>query len=211
MLLHSTQRYDSTREFTLSLYDPIGCRVGLYLKDARCKIIEDCAFPTKRFQSEVDNDRTTETWQVGNSLRMLVEIARFLYSQAPDAAKKVLLLDQVANIYFIMQTHLLLWVVDVLTVSSGPPQRGKDETAKLNRLFLYALLWILPNIALHALDIYRLHLNVQGHARKVLVDDLMNTFSSLSFLTTRGRGWVGGWVGIRAYVARYLFLELPFS
>ena len=44
--------FQSTREFSMSLSNPAGCGLGLYLRDARVKILGRCVFPTDRFAIE---------------------------------------------------------------------------------------------------------------------------------------------------------------
>jgi hypothetical protein len=68
-----TDGFDSSREFTISLAEPKGCTLGLYLRTCRVKIVERSVFPTSRFEEKTRKDHTGASWSRGNSFAMLRE------------------------------------------------------------------------------------------------------------------------------------------
>jgi hypothetical protein len=77
------QTFDATREFSLSLSNPEGCGLGLYLKNCRVKILSREVFPTPKYEKETREDYSTATWQDGKAFTMLTECSKYLYATNP--------------------------------------------------------------------------------------------------------------------------------
>merc|ERR1719410_2593732 len=69
-LMHD-DRFDSTLQFGLALSNPDNCQLGLYLKKATVKILDDDSFPSNVYKERLRADPTTLSWQRGASFNML--------------------------------------------------------------------------------------------------------------------------------------------
>jgi ABC-type multidrug transport system fused ATPase/permease subunit len=177
--------FDATREFSLSLSDPEGCTLGLYLFRARCKILGRAVFPTTRYEKETREDHTTVTWQgrEGISFQMLRECMGYLLKSV-KLSRRLIVLDQLSSLIFILNTHIMLLVVNLLTRKDGEqPTRTEDFLARFVDienatyvLAIYSAMFFIPNVSLHLYEYKRAKWDVPGLWRKILQDNLMTKF-----------------------------------
>jgi ABC-type multidrug transport system fused ATPase/permease subunit len=170
-----THGFDSSREFSLSLSDPDGCTLGLYLKNCRVKIVERSMFPTAKFGSVKDpisqeeaSDTKMAQMRRKVSFGMLREVSTFLLAHAPNA-KKLVLLHQLENAYTVWIVHVMQSLVDYLEGLEPGPNPWATMT-------FYGLCFILPCPVLHYFDFQKNYWGVAGSARSVLMENLMSKY-----------------------------------
>jgi len=151
--------FGSALQFRVELKKPSGCTLGGTYADVMAA--DNDVFPTNRYREKVEEDRTTESWQEGESWTMFKEFAKFIYRHTPGS-KKVLLSDQVDNLIFISEIVVMRLLVNALSTDEaghwirfmrflrGKDVEGRVSTTELNTAIIcFGLFLLVPYVITH--------------------------------------------------------------
>jgi ABC-type multidrug transport system fused ATPase/permease subunit len=169
-IIDTKDAFDSSREFTLALSDPVGCTLGLYLKNCRVKIVERSVFPTPRFNMKLRDEEIDAHWKSETSFSLLVECFKFLKGHCPNAYKLVVF-NFVENTYTMLSVFVMQILVDYL---DNPKSQGDPDAFQY--LLRYSLLLIIPNPILHIFDFKKSYWGIMTLPRRVLQENLICKF-----------------------------------
>jgi len=180
--------FGSALQFRVELKKPSGCTLGGTYADVMAA--DNDVFPTNRYREKVEEDRTTESWQEGESWTMFKEFAKFIYRHTPGS-KKVLLSDQVDNLIFISEIVVMRLLVNALSTDEaghwirfmrflrGKDVEGRVSTTELNTAIIcFGLFLLVPYVITHWLAYKRTTWKVTGGARAVLQENLLRKYLS---------------------------------
>jgi len=162
--------WDATLEFEVSTTEKekVNCKLGAYLYNCRCKIIDDDAFPTNRFKEEIHKF----DWDAISKPVLLVEYFR-MNLRNPVIKKgvvKTLLCDQFENLYFILCLFLNLYLVD------GVLCEECDSSAAGRNLIFIGLLRLLPFPIIHFMNFRQVYWKVGGTSRMTIQSNLLRKY-----------------------------------
>jgi len=174
--LLSDDHFDSTLAFRLSLSNPEGCMLGIYLKTTTVKILDDDAFPSNIYKERLKEDPTTHSWQRGESFTMLKKTVKFLYRLTPGS-KKILAADQIDNIIFGFEILVMRNLVNALSKNQGHfVERVFPSITSNTTLYVYGLCLLVPFLITHWFMYRKTTWKVTGGARKVLQENLLRKY-----------------------------------
>jgi len=170
--------WDTTLEFVIKLSEPKGCALGRYLYKTRVKVIDTCTFPTDKYKDEMAQDLTAVS-----KPRLLIEYFKMNFEN-PVVRKgtiRMVLVDVLHNIYFLLKLLMNIYLVDfILKSSRGDSAFPEDDLFLIkNRsasLCAFVALIMLPFALLHFLDYKRLSWKVGGSSRAKLQKSLLRKF-----------------------------------
>ena len=153
-----------------------GAGVGKYLHTATIKIIDQSYFPHNSLGEHVkggNRDRVKEIHPavlVLNFLRMCwtIPVVR-------EGSIKVMLTHQYHNVIMILNILVLFFVVKTLSWDHHP-LGTKESDQRKTKLYIYALLWLVPFFGKHYLDYCKCYWKVGGGLRKHLQTLLLKKF-----------------------------------
>lgn len=171
----SDDNWDATTEFQIFLKEPQGTDLGKYLDNCRVKIIDDDAFPTNRFRDLLQSQQCDQVphWP------LLIEYIKFNYSDHTVRAGtwKVLMVDQLHNLFFIHNIYLSWYMVDKVLSKKGQENPQDTYTGEPESTLFLIMVWmILPLFLLHWLDYKKCFWKVGGTSRKKLQANLLRKF-----------------------------------
>merc|ERR1719387_834749 len=163
-------RFNATLEFGIGLSDPMGCELGLYLFQTRIKIVDNDVFPTNKFAKETRSDPTTKSWQVGRSVPMMKEYAKFTL-KFTHGWKKLFLFHQLKNVFFVVKIFVSKILVDDVLY-----ENKMSEAEGLRSIAMLIAVLIFPAAIIRVLDFRATYWKVEEIARTVLQENLMRKF-----------------------------------
>jgi ABC-type multidrug transport system fused ATPase/permease subunit len=179
-ILHNPE-WHSTTEFKVHLFDATGCI--LVQPEARVKIIDCDAFPTRRYRDELmqpgrngqlpdnigHNDGQVSHW------RLLFEYFKLNFGNkvVRVATIKCILADQLKNLLVVASMYATMVMIDVVLAPKGTPL---SQHARMGILYVLAVVNLLPTALGHILDLQRCHWKLGGASRKLLQSNLMRKF-----------------------------------
>jgi ABC-type multidrug transport system fused ATPase/permease subunit len=104
--------WDSILEFNVVLDNVTNSALGRYLNRCRVTVIDDDVFPSNRFREQLLNDEIEEIF--GPSLMLEYFKLTFNDPQMHVDTLKIVILDQLANLYFFLTLYLTMYLVDVV-------------------------------------------------------------------------------------------------
>jgi len=181
-------------EFKVSLSNPRGGRLGLYLDHCRVKIIDDDAFPTNKFADEVKKggDAIEEIWSLGLFLELCKLLAGNRFTRR--RLQVYMLLDQLNGIYFFLTLYLQVYMIDVVLAEGDEleieerERRLEEESmafmyqklmvpgSKFQTAVLVGLLYFAPLFLLHIAEIIKCNVLPQGEIRALIQENLLRKF-----------------------------------
>jgi len=123
-----SDQWDSTSDFGVEIKDVRGAQMGQALHKCRVSILDDDAFPTNKYKTELCDPELIEHI---NGIGLMIEYCRMNLQNSIifwDTVKLVLL-DQIKNVYFYMTIYLQMYLID--EVLGG---EGEEEGAEERRL-----------------------------------------------------------------------------
>jgi hypothetical protein len=169
-------RYNPTKEFKVSLDRPAGCELGMYLKRCRVKILDDDVFPSNAFEGFTSEETIDKVHNFA-----LMKAFVYLCYTVPGVRWRslvTLLIDQYGNLFYLLRTWLLIYMMDTVFALDKketedslliPGQRGYTVIA-------CALLWLVPFVVQHFMDIMKVKLDVSAMLRGWLQGGLFNKY-----------------------------------
>jgi len=180
--------FGSALQFRLELSNPTGCSLGAHCGDVMMQ--DNDVFPTNRYKEKIEQDRSTVSWQKGESWNMFKEFAKFIFRHTPGS-KKVLISDQVDNVIFFIEIVVMRILVNVLSTReaggwisfmrqlSGNQNKGPSESQELHAtIIILGLVLLLPHVITHWLMYKRTTWKVTGGARAILQENLLRKYLS---------------------------------
>eukprot|EP00441_Pelagodinium_beii_P046865 CAMPEP_0197622862 /NCGR_PEP_ID=MMETSP1338-20131121/2984_1 /TAXON_ID=43686 ORGANISM="Pelagodinium beii, Strain RCC1491" /NCGR_SAMPLE_ID=MMETSP1338 /ASSEMBLY_ACC=CAM_ASM_000754 /LENGTH=930 /DNA_ID=CAMNT_0043192633 /DNA_START=111 /DNA_END=2903 /DNA_ORIENTATION=+ len=162
--------WDSTLEFLVEL-SPEGLEhgfLGRYLWTTRVKILDDDAFPSNRFQDQIealDFENLNKPILMWDFFRMNLK-----NKTVRSGVMKTLIADQVGNAYFILVLYLNLWMVDGVLCESC------DRSVATSNLLLVMALRFLPFPLIHWMEYREQFWRVGGATRLTLQSNLLRKY-----------------------------------
>lgn len=182
-----SDQWASTLEFKIHLRNPENCEIGQYLHFARVKIIDNDMFPSSKYEEELHEGE--EGIEKIPGLRLMVEYFRLNMSNQGIFSRTWLIffMDQLHNIYKFIILKIQIYLVDVLFNVDEAREKDEDVWLKMGpergRIYtarLVAALYIVPMVALHLWDVYKVHLDLEGLSREYLQVNLFRKYLNYS-------------------------------
>lgn len=174
----SSDRWSPTTEFCISLTDPEGCTLGMYLKVARVKVLDASTFPLDKFKEDV---KTAEGIEAINQFELFGGFVFQMWSQ--DGIKwrtiTTVCLDQLHNVYVYLRLVLAIYMVDKVFNMDN----HKDLMVPGNRLltaWAVAGLIIGPMFILYAAEMIKIRMDIKGILQRDLSRNLFRKFMNYS-------------------------------
>eukprot|EP00746_Dinoflagellata_sp_MGD_P139348 gnl/MRDRNA2_/MRDRNA2_72819_c0_seq1.p1 gnl/MRDRNA2_/MRDRNA2_72819_c0~~gnl/MRDRNA2_/MRDRNA2_72819_c0_seq1.p1 ORF type:complete len:892 (+),score=122.99 gnl/MRDRNA2_/MRDRNA2_72819_c0_seq1:126-2801(+) len=187
--------WDATLEFEVRLFDPTNCQVGKYLGHARVKIIDNDCFPTNKYREEImTND--IETLRKINVFALLLEYFKLNFRNpiVNMKTKKMLVVDQMQNLYFIWRLLLIQNLIDeVVGEGNRCPDDGSffmkilpcpdTDEERQTLLIILGILVVVPLVVVHYWDYNRVFWKVGGTSRKIIQANLLRKYLNFDELS----------------------------
>jgi len=177
--------WNSTLEFTVQLADPVGCELSPEQRTCRVKIIDDDVFPGNRYKHEIMAERLEDV----PAVTFMVEYLRLALSQWPVMWRTivVLLIDATESLHFLLSTYLGMYMVDTLFSAEEGSEEGlfvqeprtwgaREYSPRELTAFVVALLFVLPCLLLHALQLLKIQMDLSGVAEEFLQTNLFRKY-----------------------------------
>eukprot|EP00928_Gymnodinium_smaydae_P029802 TRINITY_DN22345_c0_g1_i1.p1 TRINITY_DN22345_c0_g1~~TRINITY_DN22345_c0_g1_i1.p1 ORF type:complete len:923 (+),score=178.65 TRINITY_DN22345_c0_g1_i1:62-2770(+) len=174
-------RWWTTVEFKLTLHNPQNCELGKYLHMCRVKVIDVDVFPSSKYKTKIlEGVEGIETIPV---IGLFVEFFKLIFKNRRIGRRTVimLLLNQLENLYVLFQLYVNIYLVDVLFNINEPETEHKlllnnrRDTASL-----VGILYIVPMFILHFVDYKQIRLDVAGHSREFMQENLFRKYLNFS-------------------------------
>lgn len=162
--IHNDPRWNPTTEFTVTLSDPRGCTLGLYLKVARVKVIDAGTFPADKFEQQVAQDDGVE--KIGK-FSLFASFISTLWHFDNIWWKTILtiIIDQLKNVYVYIKLMTAIYMVDtVFDMKNSELQ----DTERLTASYCVASLILGPMFVLYLGDWLKIKMDIAGHLERDL-------------------------------------------
>jgi len=156
------ESFDTTLEFGCRLSDPKGCILGeQYTSQSSCRIqiIDDDVFPANKFREKMEESIAAQTEEVLHrvGVSILCELLKFIFLRVPSVWWKsfvVAVLDQMHNVYYMMQFFLRVYLVDVVlnVHTPGTMQNLIVPHDRWKTAVWVGAIWVAPTVLLVVID-----------------------------------------------------------
>ncbi|CAE6921301.1 lolD [Symbiodinium natans] len=172
--------WTATMEFKVRLLDPEGCNLGNHLHTCRVKIIDTGTFPSVKYEDQLrlGHDGLDQISPSG----LFWEYWKLCFYQVPGIAVRtvfMLIFDQLKNVYRYFILCLNIYLVDVLFNMEASEDRLWMST-RLRTAYAVAISYVAPMLVLHAWDLIKANMDVQGHLRLYLQASLFRRYLNYS-------------------------------
>eukprot|EP00437_Effrenium_voratum_P005659 CAMPEP_0181427244 /NCGR_PEP_ID=MMETSP1110-20121109/16071_1 /TAXON_ID=174948 /ORGANISM="Symbiodinium sp., Strain CCMP421" /LENGTH=824 /DNA_ID=CAMNT_0023550449 /DNA_START=48 /DNA_END=2522 /DNA_ORIENTATION=+ len=178
----ASQYWSATMEFKVRLMDPDGCNLGNHLHTCRVKIIDTDTFPSSKYEDQLKMG--DEGLDQISSTGLYWEYWKLCFFQVPGIAVRTVLtlvFDQLKNVYRYFVLCLNIYLVDVLFNMNDPETKERLVLpSRLDTAYVIAGLYVAPMLVLHAWDLVKALLDVQGHLRLYLQASLFRRYLNYS-------------------------------
>eukprot|EP00439_Symbiodinium_sp_Y106_P070289 s872_g12.t1 len=178
----ASQYWTATMEFKVRLLDPDGCNLGNHLHTCRVKIIDTDTFPSSKYEDQLKMG--DEGLDQISSTGLYWEYWKLCFFQVPGIAVRTILtlvFDQLKNVYRYFVLCLNIYLVDVLFNMNDPETKERLVLpSRLDTAYVIAGLYVAPMLVLHAWDLVKALLDVQGHLRLYLQASLFRRYLNYS-------------------------------
>jgi len=177
-----TDAWSTTMEFKITLFDPVGCNVGLYLRTCRVKVIDNDPFPSGKFKDNILEGE--EGIERISGIALFIEYLKLNFWAAPGVGWRTLLLltmNQLQNVYVFFTLYVNVYLVDVLfnTTEKETSQRlllpDRSQTA-----VVIGIMYVLPMFFIHAWDYLAIELDIGGLSEHFLRANLFRKYLNYS-------------------------------
>lgn len=106
------EAWEATHEFQLVLSEPQGMILPKYLRECRVKVIDDDTFPTNKYMDLLQNQKCFEI----SHFPLMIEYFKMNLRDnvVKKGSLKVIICDQLHNLYFLLNIWLSMYMVDVV-------------------------------------------------------------------------------------------------
>eukprot|EP00930_Biecheleria_cincta_P096259 TRINITY_DN88131_c0_g1_i1.p1 TRINITY_DN88131_c0_g1~~TRINITY_DN88131_c0_g1_i1.p1 ORF type:complete len:879 (+),score=147.93 TRINITY_DN88131_c0_g1_i1:104-2740(+) len=173
--LIKTKGWTGAMEFVVELLavELTGATLGRYLYKARVKIIDSTCFPTNKYMQPIFEGRLDSV----PKLPLLIEYWKFnwLNPVVRRGTWKMMLVEQVHNLYFMMNLFLNVYLIDyILDLTKSEDILLSSE--RRTELLLVVLIRLIPFALLHFLDYTKLTWKVGGASRMSLQRSMLRRY-----------------------------------
>jgi len=165
--------WDTTLEFLVELQTEnlVNAVLGRYLWQSRIKIIDNDAFPSNKFRDQIFARNLDEV----PKMSLMLEYFKLNWGNrvVRKGSIKVALVDQLHNMYFLIQLYLKVYLVDFIL--KLPVESLLIESYELS-LLIYICVLLFPFALLHYLDYRKLFWKVGGASRATIQKALIRKF-----------------------------------
>jgi ABC-type multidrug transport system fused ATPase/permease subunit len=175
-ILHD-EFWSPTLEFSVCLEQPQNCKLGLYLQEARVKILNSDPFPTEKYAKQVEGGEATvlaiEDWG------LFREYLKLNFSAAPGVKWKsvfVVLCDQLNNIFIFGSLWVGVYIVDTLFARNPTSSKELLLKDRYHTAVMIGLWFVLPLLVLHGWQSVKIYLDIRGSSRMFLQNAVLKTY-----------------------------------
>merc|ERR1740123_279447 len=174
--IKDSPHWNTTAEFLVELEPaPDGsAQLGKYLYKARVKVIDMDTFPSNKFCKQIGDDdlATVPKWA------LMIEYFKLNFKDPVirRGTIKALLVDSVANLYFLLGLFTDVVLINAISRSSEAAINVADEKGALTLMCIIAFLNLAPFGALHLLGFRRTTWKIAGASRSMLQKALVRKF-----------------------------------
>ncbi|CAK0834514.1 unnamed protein product [Prorocentrum cordatum] len=171
----------TTLEFSVLLYDPVGCELGRYLYTSRVKVIDGDTFPTNRFNDVIKEHGLRGLTQGDCGVKpveLLIEYFKLNYSNLAVKSMTIatLAIDQLQNLYFLLTVNLLKYVADDVLAQGADPAAFLVPNSLESTLISVGALYLVPYGLLNGLDIWKSQLGLPEVSKAYLRQNVFRKF-----------------------------------
>lgn len=176
--LLNDDKWHATNEFKVKLLRPEGCMLGKYLHTVRVKVMDNNLFPSDTYPEVTQGeDALAEVSGVG----LFIQYFLLNFRQPGMGWRTILtlLLDQMSNLNIYLQRWMSLYMVDVVfNVKDKETEKQLIffPSSRLSEAVVLACLFVIPMIFLHVWDYVKLQLDVKGHSKAFIRQNLARRY-----------------------------------
>lgn len=185
--------WKATLEFKVHLFDADNCKLGLYLKTCRVKVIDSDVFPSSKYRTTLE----TQGAQAVSEAGLIWEYLKLVAGQKGIGWRTAvsLILDELDNVYIYFQIRLQMFLVDVVLNTKDPATEDQLLMSSRHKtVIIVGVLFFLPMLVIHIAEnvqvklalsncvkvfvqtnLFRKYLNYTEESRKEVSETLMHT------------------------------------
>lgn len=169
-------RWDTTQEFKVILFEAIGCELGQYLFEARVKIIDNDLFPSSKFEERMKAGELEEI----SGVMLLWEYFKLNFGVEGVAIRTiaVIFMGQLHNLYFLLTLYVQIYLVDTVLNTHNPAteERLLIPGDRIKTAYLCASAFTVPMVFLHYVDIKKIRMDLFGTSSAFLQQNLLRKY-----------------------------------
>jgi ABC-type multidrug transport system fused ATPase/permease subunit len=178
-------RWDPTLDFVVELEEPQACQLGNYLHKCSVKIIDDDVFPSNQFAELARKGRASV--ELIPSVSLIKSFIWFCYGMPGikwDFWQTVAIM-QLHNLYLYLTLYLNIYLVDVVFNTEEGTEKKLWLPNRVHTAYLVGASFFVPFIFLHAVDAYKLKLDLNAEVKKTVQKAIFRKYLNLSEQSAR--------------------------
>jgi len=172
-----------TLEFKVHLSDAHGCRLGLYLKTCRVKVINTDLFPSDRYREKLESEGGIDDM---NGLILFWEYMALNFRQRGHAWRTLLTfaMDQMDNLYLYWMLFAKTFLVNTIfghqATTTDSFLGSWDGSNRVLAARILGVCFFLPLVLIHIWDAVKIQIDLKGHTQVFLQKSLFRKYLNYS-------------------------------